>query len=163
MYPNPILHSIRMGNSIGFYQNRKLKIRRETKTVKTNSSYYQEKIFHRLFTEEINFFFSNDFERLKMHQVRAASHTSKTTTAFLLEKKTDTLIAYIDFQHIPSKSLDLLCYELLFLVLLKRGLSQCKTSTFDGQRKVVKKEQQAIILNIWRKSLQSWKALYRHK
>lgn len=145
----------------GFSYNGKLKIRRVEKNVKINSSYYQEKVLRPIFTEEIPLLYPNDFQRVKLHQDKATSHTSKTTTAFLEKMKTDTGIAYIPFQHIPAKSPDVSPMDYCAFGLLKRALSKRKPTTIDGLWKVVEEEWKAIPLEILRKALLSWKSRCR--
>ncbi|GBO29915.1 hypothetical protein AVEN_208472-1 [Araneus ventricosus] len=125
---------------VRFSYNGKLKIRRVKKNVKINSTYYQENFLRPIFTEEIPFLYPNDFQRVKLHQVKATSHTSKRTTAFLEKMTTDTGIAYLAFQHIPAKSPDVSPMDYCAFGLLKIALSKRKPTTIDGLWKVVEEE-----------------------
>ncbi|GBM17952.1 hypothetical protein AVEN_111098-1 [Araneus ventricosus] len=107
--------------------------------------------------EEILFLYPSDFQRVKLHQDKATSCTSKGTTAFLEKMKTDTGIAYIPFQHIPVKSPDVSPVECYTFGLLKTALSKCKPTTIDGLWNVVQEEWKSIPLEILRKALVPWK------
>ncbi|GBN62665.1 hypothetical protein AVEN_138367-1 [Araneus ventricosus] len=61
---------------------RVLKIRRVEKNIKNNSTYYPENVLRPIFREKIPFLYPNDFQRVKLHQDKATSHTSKSSTAF---------------------------------------------------------------------------------
>ncbi|GBM55268.1 hypothetical protein AVEN_272339-1 [Araneus ventricosus] len=115
-----------------FSYNGKLKIRRAEKNVKINSTYYQEKVLRPIFTEEISCLYPNDFQRVKLHQDKATSRTSKSTIAFLEKLKTYIGIAFIHFQHIPAKPLDVSPMDYCALGLSKRVLSKRKPTTIDG-------------------------------
>ncbi|GBN23068.1 hypothetical protein AVEN_233990-1 [Araneus ventricosus] len=128
------------------------------KNVQINSTYYQEKVLRPIFTEEIPFFYPNDCQRVKLQQDKTTSHTSKSTTAFLEKMKTDTGIAFIPFQHIPSKSPDISPMDYCAFGLFKRALSKRKPTTIDELWKVVEEERKSITLEILRKALLSWKS-----
>ncbi|GBM51342.1 hypothetical protein AVEN_110799-1 [Araneus ventricosus] len=132
-----------------------IKIKKSGKNVKINSTYYQEKVLHPIFTEEIPFLYPNDFQRVKLHQDKAASHTSKSTTALHEKMETDTCIAYIPFQHIPAKSPDVSPMDYFAFGLLKRALSKCKPTTIDGLWEVIEEEWRSIPMEILRKVLLS--------
>ncbi|GBM86860.1 hypothetical protein AVEN_223908-1 [Araneus ventricosus] len=85
-----------------------------------------------MFTEEIPFLYPNDFQRVKFHQDKATNHTSKSTTAFLEKKRTDTGIAFIPFQHIPENSPDVSYMDYCAFGLMKRALSKRNPTTIDG-------------------------------
>ncbi|GBO46880.1 hypothetical protein AVEN_39946-1 [Araneus ventricosus] len=141
--------------------NGKLKIRRVKKSVKINSTYYQEKVLRPIFTEEIPFLYPNDFQRVKLHQDKDASHTSKSTTAFLEKMKTDTGIAHIPFQYIPTKSPDISPMDYCAFGLVKIVFSKPKPTTIDGLWKVVEEEWKSVPLEILRKALLSRKSRCR--
>ncbi|GBL97357.1 hypothetical protein AVEN_170474-1 [Araneus ventricosus] len=75
--------------------------------------------------------------------------------------KTDIGIAYIPFQHIPTKSPDVSPMDYCAFGLLKRVLSKCKPTTIDGLWKEVEEEWKSIPLEILRKALLSWKSRCR--
>ncbi|GBN79439.1 hypothetical protein AVEN_138680-1 [Araneus ventricosus] len=131
-----------------FSYSRKLKIRRVEKNVKIYSTYYQEKVLRLLFTEELPFIYPNHLQRVKLHQDKATSHTSKSTTAFLEKMKTDTGIAFIPFQHFPGKSPDVSPMDYCAFGLLKRVLSERKPTTIHGFWKVLEEEWKSISLKI---------------
>ena len=47
-----------------------------------------------------------DFDEVELHQDKASSHTSKSTTLFLEKLRNETGIKAIPFGHIPVKSPD---------------------------------------------------------
>ncbi|GBN45107.1 hypothetical protein AVEN_138587-1 [Araneus ventricosus] len=141
-----------------FSYNGKLKISRVEKNFKINSTYYRERVLHPIFTEEIPFLYLNDFQIVKLHQGKATSHTSKSTTALHEKMKTDTCIAYIPFQHIPAKSSDVSPMDYCVFGLFKRAISKLKPITIDGLFKVVEEEWKSIPLAILRKALLSWES-----
>ncbi|GBM27937.1 hypothetical protein AVEN_146159-1 [Araneus ventricosus] len=124
--------------------------------VKIESTYYQEKVLRPIFAEEIPLLYPNDFQRVKLHQDKAPSRTSKSTTAFLVKVETDTGIAYIPFQHIPAKSPDVSPMGYRAFGLLKRALPKCKSTTIYGLWKVVEEEWKSIPLEILREAFLSW-------
>ncbi|GBL89123.1 hypothetical protein AVEN_255253-1 [Araneus ventricosus] len=139
----------------GFSYNGKLKMRRMEKNVQINSTYYQEKVLRPILTEK-HLFIPITF-RVKLHQDKATSHTSKSTTAFV--EKNDTGIAYIPFQHILAKSPEVSPMDYCAFGLLKRANSKQKPTTIDGLWKVVKEEWESIYQEILRKALLSWKTM----
>lgn len=54
--------------------------------------------------EELPFRYTKDFQKLKLRQDKAASRTSKTTTAFFENVKVNKHMA---FRHIPEESPDI--------------------------------------------------------
>ncbi|GBO14483.1 hypothetical protein AVEN_94971-1 [Araneus ventricosus] len=72
--------------------------------------------------------------------------------------KTDTGIAFIPFQHIPSKSPDISPMDYCAFGLFKRALSKRKPTTIDGLRKVVEEGWNSIPMEILRTALLSWKS-----
>ncbi|GBM72233.1 hypothetical protein AVEN_83910-1 [Araneus ventricosus] len=128
------MHKLSKGFRIvaGFSYNGELKIRRVGKNVKVNSTYYQEEALRPIFTKEIPFLYPDDFQRVKLHQDKATSPTSKSTTEFLEEIKTDTSIAYIHFQHIPAKSPSVSPRDYCASGPLKGALSKRKPTTIVG-------------------------------
>ncbi|GBN53232.1 hypothetical protein AVEN_155445-1 [Araneus ventricosus] len=75
--------------------------------------------------------------------------------------KTDTCIASIPFQHIPTKSSDVSPMDYYAFGLLKRALSKHKPITIDGLWNVVQEEWKSISLEILLKALLSWKSRCR--
>ncbi|GBL81716.1 hypothetical protein AVEN_93492-1 [Araneus ventricosus] len=90
--------------------------------LKSTQRTIRRKFCVRYFTEEIPFIYSNGFQRVKLHQDKATTPTSKSTTAFLEKMKTDTGTAYIPFQHIPVKSPELSPLDYCAFGLVKRAL-----------------------------------------
>lgn len=123
----------------GFTYSGKLKIKLWKKNVKINSWCYQENVLRVIFTEEILFFYTNDFQRLKLHQDKTTIHTSKVLL-HSLKNETGAGILHIPFQHIPVKSSEDSLVHYSAFGILKRDLSKRKPTTINGFSKVVKVE-----------------------
>ena len=99
------------------------------KNVKFNSKYYQEKVLHPMYAEEIPFLYPNGFHRIKLHQEKATNHTSKTPLHSLTKTKTkkkkmniSASIEYIPISHTPVNSSDASSMASRALSLQKRAI-----------------------------------------
>ena len=104
----------------GFSYNGKLE--KWGRNVKIFSKYHQEKVLRAIFTEEFLFLCPNGFDRVKLHQDQATSHTSESTAVFPEKMNTDTSIKHMSLQHIPTKSPDVSPMDYCNFGLLKRVL-----------------------------------------
>lgn len=68
----------------GFCCNSKLK---KTPKTKISSLYHQQNILELIFEEEISALFGKDIYKVKLHIVKASSHTPKSTFTYCTKKK----------------------------------------------------------------------------
>jgi len=145
----------------GFSYKGKLAIRKVPPNVKINSQFYQREVLDPIFHHDIPSFYGEDLGNVFLHQDKASSHTSRSTTAYLDNLCTETGINVIPFKSIPTKSPDAAPMDFCCFGLLKYGLSKRHPTTITGLWKVVEEEWSKLNQSVLIKSLLSWKVRCR--
>ena len=85
-----------------------------------------------MFEDEIPALYGKDIDKVELHTHRASSHTSKSTTACLAKKESETGINCIPFAEIPVKSSDASPIDFCALSLLEGALEKRHPETLNG-------------------------------
>ena len=119
---------------------RQIKNHKVSSKVKVNSLYYKNNILKPLFEEEIPALYGKDIDKVELCRDKASSHTSKSTTAYLVKKESKTGIKCIPLNEIPVKLPDASSMDFCAFVLLKRDFGKRHPKTLNGLWKTVQKE-----------------------
>ena len=141
----------------GFSYNGNLRIRRVDLKTKINSLYYQQNVIRPIMLDVIPKLYGSDRHKVWVHQDKASSHTSRSTTQYSAQLSEETGINIIPFSAVPVKSPDAAPMDFCAFGLLQQALTRCRPSTLDGLWKVCEREWDRIDLAILRRSLLSWK------
>ena len=97
---------------------------------------YEQKFLRSTFSVENSLLHPNGFHRVKFHQDKDTSHTTKSITIFLEKMEIDASIEYTQVQLTSENSDRVLSKEYRALCLLKRALSKCKSTIIDELLKI---------------------------
>ncbi|GFT97619.1 RNase H domain-containing protein [Trichonephila clavipes] len=92
------------------------------RSCRINSLSYQQNILKPIFDKEIPTLHRKDIDKVELHIDKASSNTSKSTTAKIAKKHSETGIKCTSFDEIPVKSLETSPLDFWAFGLLKRAL-----------------------------------------
>ncbi|GFW37488.1 uncharacterized protein TNCV_860951 [Trichonephila clavipes] len=105
--------------------------------------------------------YRKDIDKVELHMHKTFSHMSKSTTAYLAKKESETGIKCIPFDEVRVKSPYASAMDFCVLGLLKRALGKRYTRTMNGLWKTVQEEWSKICMTVLRKNLLSRKTQAR--
>lgn len=141
----------------GYCYKGQLKMHRVEKNAKVNAVYYQTNILEPIYREEIPALYGAEASKVWIHQDKAASHTARSTVAYMKEMEKETGIHAIPYSEIPVKSPDASPMDFCGFGLLKRALGNRRPKTVDGLWKVCIDEWARIDPAVLQRSLLQWK------
>lgn len=141
----------------GYCYKGKLEIRKVPKNVKVNSLHYQRTVLDPIYRRELPALYGREVTRVRLHQDKASSHTSRSTLAHLRKLEQETGIKAIPFEDIPVKSPDASPMDYCAFGLLKRALGSRRPQSLHGLWKACKEEWAALDMTVLQRSLLQWK------
>ena len=120
--------------------------------VKINAQYYVDYVLKPLFTVHLPRLYPNEMDKVYFHQDKASSHTANLTTEYLVKKKSELGISFINKDEILFKAPDIIPFDFFGFGYLKQRLSSRRAKTLDGIWKLSRE--------IW-SEIDSWKRRLR--